>query len=95
MHTLYDARPVGVSSLLSIMDPHHGPKLYLIEPSGHAYGYFGCAIGKGKTIARTEIEKIKFSELSARDAVKEAVRMYVPTFALSKKLKFDVKVNIS
>lgn len=83
MHTLYDARPVGVSSLMGVLDPHHGPKLYLIEPSGHAYGYFGCAIGKGKTVARTEIEKIKFAELSARDAVKEAVRMYLSSTVLA------------
>lgn len=74
-HTLYDARPIGVSSVLAVMDPHHGPKLYMAEPSGQCFGYFGCAVGKGKTIARTEIEKIKFAEVSAREALKEAVRM--------------------
>ena len=40
-------------------------------------GYFGCAIGKGKQLARTEIEKLKLSELSCRDALKDVARMYV------------------
>jgi 20S proteasome alpha/beta subunit len=45
--------------------------------AGCGQGYFGCAIGKGKQLARTEIEKLKLTELSCRDALKEVARMYV------------------
>ena len=34
-------------------------------------------MGKGRQLAKTEIEKLKFSELTAREAVIEAARMYV------------------
>ena len=38
-------------------------------------GYFGCAVGKGRQLAKTEIEKLKLTHLTAREAVKEAARM--------------------
>jgi 20S proteasome subunit alpha 7 len=38
-------------------------------------GYHGAAIGKGRQLAKTELEKLKLSELSTREAVFEAARM--------------------
>jgi 20S proteasome subunit alpha 7 len=38
-------------------------------------GYNGAAVGKGQQLAKTELEKLNFSEMSTRDAVKEAARM--------------------
>jgi 20S proteasome subunit alpha 7 len=32
--------------------------LYMIEPNGAAYSYYGVAIGKGKQAAKTELEKL-------------------------------------
>jgi len=58
----------------------------MVEPSGVCYGYMGAAIGKGRTLARTELEKLKFSELTCREAVKEAARMYVPISLLDGRL---------
>lgn len=40
-------------------------------------GYRGAAVGKGRQLAKTELEKLKFDELSMREAVMEAARMYV------------------
>ena len=51
-------------------------------------GYFGCAIGKGKQQAKTEIEKLKLSELTCREAIKEVARMYVPCGPTKKKKWF-------
>ena len=59
--------------MIAIMDPE--PHLYMIDPSGTSFGYFGCAVGKGRTLAKTELEKLKLRELSCREAVKEAVKM--------------------
>jgi len=75
MYTLYaHMRPFGVSSILGGFDKS-GPQLYLIEPSGVSWGYFGCAAGKGKQAAKTELEKLKLSELTAREAVLEVARI--------------------
>lgn len=46
-------------------------------------GYYGCAVGKGKQAAKTEIEKLKFDELSIHDCVKHVARMYVFLWGLS------------
>jgi len=73
-HTRYsNLRPFGINTLLAIYDDTTGPKLHLIEPSGASQGYYGCAFGKGKTIARTEIEKL--GKITCRKAVNELVRM--------------------
>ncbi|RKO89709.1 nucleophile aminohydrolase [Blyttiomyces helicus] len=75
-YTLYSSmRPFGISTIVATYDLH-GPAMYMIEPSGVSYGYYGCAIGKGRQVAKTEIEKLKLTQLSAREAVKEAARMY-------------------
>ena len=47
-------------------------------------GYRGAAVGKGRQLAKTELEKLKFSELSMREAVMEAARMYVHPFSRSR-----------
>jgi len=75
MYTLYGSvRPFGCSVLLGCVDKQ-GPQLFMIEPSGISWGYFGCAIGKGSRTAKTELEKLKLSEMTAREAVKEAARI--------------------
>ncbi|KAA0197086.1 Proteasome endopeptidase complex [Fasciolopsis buskii] len=67
-------RPFGVSLLLGSYEKD-GPHLYVIEPSGLHFAYHGCAIGKAKQNATTEIEKLKPSELSAKDLVREAAKI--------------------
>jgi 20S proteasome subunit alpha 7 len=41
----------------------------------HQKGYNGAAVGKGRQLANTELEKLKLSELTTREAVFEAARM--------------------
>lgn len=53
-----------------------GPQLYLIEPSGLSWGYFGCAAGKAAAAARTQIEKLDLKNMKCKDAVVEAAKMY-------------------
>jgi 20S proteasome subunit alpha 7 len=40
-----------------------------------AKGYHGAAVGKGRQLAKAELEKLKLAELSTREAVFEAARM--------------------
>lgn len=37
-YTLYSAvRPFGIAAILASYDPHTGPEMYMIEPSGSSY----------------------------------------------------------
>ncbi|KAJ3149499.1 hypothetical protein HDU86_006903 [Geranomyces michiganensis] len=74
-YTLYSSvRPFGVSTIIGTVDKT-GPQMYMIEPSGIYYGFYGCAIGKGRQVAKTEIEKLKLSEMTCREVVKDAARI--------------------
>lgn len=80
-YTCYGSvRPFGVSSLVAGVDKT-GPRLFCVEPSGVFYGYRACAVGKGKALAKTELEKVVAKEadgaegISCREAVMEIARM--------------------
>lgn len=77
-HTLYSSvRPFGLGIIVAVLDPiENAPGLFMIEPSGLYYGYRGCATGKGKQVAKTELEKLKLDQLTCREAIQEAARMY-------------------
>jgi len=47
----------------------------MIEPSGVYWGYHGTAIGKGRQLARTEIEKLNLSEMTVEEGVEKAAEM--------------------
>lgn len=70
MHTLYwYLRPFGAQVMIANYDEQTGPQLYMIEPAGQVFKYFGCAVGQHKQGAKTELEKIKFDEITCREAV--------------------------
>lgn len=49
MNTIYASqRPFGTSVALATYDSIKGLGLYMIEPSGASYEYWGCASGRGK-----------------------------------------------
>ncbi|KAK4822541.1 hypothetical protein QYF61_015547 [Mycteria americana] len=75
-YTLYSAvRPFGCSFMLGSYDDDDGAQLYMIDPSGVSYGYWGCAIGKARQAAKTEIEKLQMKEMTCRDVVKEVAKI--------------------
>ncbi len=41
-------RPYGTSLILATHDLMRGPALWMIEPSGQMFQYYGCATGRGK-----------------------------------------------
>merc|ERR1719162_206055 len=68
-------RPFGCSIVVSGYDEDlKDHQLYMIEPNGHMFRYYGCAMGKGKQAAITEIEKNKFFEMTCRDAIKNMAK---------------------
>eukprot|EP01101_Sappina_pedata_P003727 TRINITY_DN1503_c0_g1_i1.p1 TRINITY_DN1503_c0_g1~~TRINITY_DN1503_c0_g1_i1.p1 ORF type:complete len:261 (-),score=114.71 TRINITY_DN1503_c0_g1_i1:129-872(-) len=75
MYTLYShVRPFGTTAILGGYDDN-GPQLYMIKPSGISWGYYGCAAGKGKTAAKTELEKLKLADMTCRQALVEVARI--------------------
>ena len=75
-YTLYSSvRPFGTISIMGLVD-RDGPHLYMLEPSGAYWGYRACAAGKGRQVAKSELEKLDMENMSTLQAVKEAARMY-------------------
>ena len=61
-------RPYGSTILMATYDKSQGPALHVIEPSGTSFRFYGAAVGKGRQLARNEIEKLKLSEMTCRCA---------------------------
>ncbi|TDL29695.1 20S proteasome subunit [Rickenella mellea] len=92
-YTLYSSvRPFGISTILAAVDKD-GPELFVVEPSGVHYGYNGAAVGKGRQLAKTELEKLKFSELSTREAVFEAARIIYLVHDDAKDKEFELEIS--
>jgi 20S proteasome subunit alpha 7 len=49
--------------------------LYCVEPSGVFHGYWGCAAGKAKQAAVTEIEKLSMKTMTCDELVKQAAKI--------------------
>ena len=75
---LYVIEPSGVYYVGACVKVKNSSSLCQHEKANQ--GYYGAAVGKGKQVAKTEIEKLKLSEMTVREAVKEAARMYVASF---------------
>ncbi|KAJ3991758.1 proteasome subunit alpha type-3 [Lentinula boryana] len=93
VYTLYSSvRPFGISTIIGGVD-QNGPSLFVIEPSGVFFGYHGAAVGKGRQLAKTELEKLKLSDLSMRQAVLEAARIIYLVHDDSKEKTFELEMS--
>jgi len=101
-YTLYSSvRPFGLSALVagwdSPADPSKAatgsPQLFCVEPSGVYWGYRGVAIGKGRQLAKTEIEKLKLDELTAEEALQEAARIIHLVHDEAKDKDFELELS--
>ena len=72
-----------------------GPGLYMIEPSGLYWGYYGAATGKGRQTAKAELEKLDLAggTLSLEDGVKEAARIIHVAHADNKDKEFELEMT--
>lgn len=91
--TLYSSvRPFGISTILFGLDDDLGPQIYLIEPSGAYWGYRGAALGKGRQLAKTEIEKLDLDTLTLDQAVNEAARIVYKCHDENKDKDFELEM---
>ena len=75
-----------------------GPYLYMIEPSGSYWGYYGAATGKGRQAAKAELEKLKLNpsddgSLSLEEGVKEAARIIYVAHEDNKDKEFELEMT--
>lgn len=92
-YTLYSSvRPFGISTILGAVDKD-GPSLYVVEPSGIFFGYNGAAVGKGRQLAKTELEKLNLGELTTREAVYEATRIIYLVHDDAKEKEFELELS--
>lgn len=93
-HTLYSSvRPFALTALLAGVDAEDGPQLFMVEPSGQYWGYRAAAAGKGRQVARNELEKLDFETLSVDDAVKDAARIIYIAHEDSKDKDFEMEMG--
>ena len=79
--------------MLGTWDSVNGSKLMEIDPSGTARGYYGCAVGKGKQNAKTELEKLNLSSMSCRQLVKEAAKVIYSVHDEVKDKHFELELS--
>ena len=83
MNTVYaQYRPFGSSMMLCCHDNMLGPSLWMIEPSGTCYQYYGCSSGRGRQMCRNEIEKTNFRELTVQQALPKVAKVLLPVWLL-------------
>ncbi|EIE77490.1 hypothetical protein G6F46_010078 [Rhizopus delemar] len=93
-YTLYSSvRPFGTSIIVATMTEKEQPSLYMIEPSGVYWGYRGCAVGKGKSVAKTEIEKLDLENMTVREAVNEITRIIYTCHDDVKDKEFELELS--
>ncbi|KAI9818196.1 MAG: hypothetical protein M1827_000821 [Pycnora praestabilis] len=72
-----------------------GPGLYMVEPSGLYWGYYGAATGKGRQSAKGELEKLDLASgtLSLEAGVKEAARIIYVAHEDTKDKSFELEMS--
>jgi len=92
-YTLYSAiRPYGCSIIMASYEDGE-PVMYTIDPSGVSYGYHGCATGKAKQSAKTEIEKLKLGTMSCKELTKEAAKIVYLVHDELKDKNFELELS--
>ncbi|KAJ9456514.1 Proteasome subunit alpha type-3 [Diplonema papillatum] len=88
--TISGYRPFGAALIIASY-ADDGPQLYLADPSGQRYSFHAVAIGKGKTLAKTELEKIDFSKISCREALDEIAKVLYAVHDDQKDKQFELE----
>jgi 20S proteasome subunit alpha 7 len=95
MSTVYASyRPFGTSLIFASRDHIKGLGLYMVEPSGSVYEYYGCASGRGKQLARNEIEKLNFRELTVDQALPHIAKILLKAQEEMKEKKQELELSV-
>lgn len=93
-YTLYSSiRPFGATVILGSWDKQDGAQMYSMGPSGVGHGYWGCAAGKAKSNAKTELEKLKMKDMTCAELIKEAARIIFMVHDEVKDKMFELELS--
>eukprot|EP01059_Diplonema_ambulator_P033646 TRINITY_DN7141_c0_g3_i1.p1 TRINITY_DN7141_c0_g3~~TRINITY_DN7141_c0_g3_i1.p1 ORF type:complete len:247 (+),score=91.48 TRINITY_DN7141_c0_g3_i1:55-795(+) len=84
-------RPFGAGLVMATYGDD-GPQLYLADPTGQRFSFNGCAIGKAKTLAKTELEKIDFKNITCKQAVSEIAKLLYTVHDFQKDKLFEIEL---
>lgn len=87
-------RPFGSSMIIAAHDQIKGFGLFMLEPSGTLYEYYGCASGRGKQLARNEIEKKNFKDMTVAEAVPLIAKILLKSQEEMKEKKQELELSI-
>jgi len=71
----------------------------MIDPSGTSYKYFGCAAGKGRQAAKTEMEKLALNKadpaenISVKEGVKQLAKIIYMLHEEGKDKPFELEMS--
>lgn len=88
----YGCRPLGVNILSAVNDTGVFT-LYVTDTSSKTREVYGYAIGKGAARAKTELEKIKISELSYEQMIDNSIRIMYRCFDPLKDKPFELEIG--
>ena len=95
MSTIYASfRPYGTSLVIACYDEMKGYGLFMVEPSGSCFEYYGCASGRGKQLARNEIEKKNFKEMTVEEALPFVAKILLKAQEEMKEKKQELEISI-
>lgn len=91
-------RPFGSTVIIASYDEDmKTPELYMVEPSGISFRYFGCAAGKGAQASKTELEKLinksGANGITSAEAVKELAKILYTIRDLSRDKPFEIEMG--
>ena len=95
MNTVYSyQRPYGASMIIATHDIMKGAALWMIEPSGSCFQYYGCAAGRGRQLARNEIEKGDFRNLTVEQALPKVAKLLLKSQDEMKEKKQELELSV-
>jgi len=93
-HTLYGSyRPFGTCAVVASYDTFDGYGLYMIEPSGQYFGYYGVAAGKGKQTAKSELDKRDFKNMTCKEALFYVAKMLHLCHEEFKEKRYELEIS--
>lgn len=90
----YGKRPYGTSCAVASYDKIHGYTLHMMEPSGECNQYYGCANGRGKQTARSELEKEDFLNITCEEALPKISIILIKSTEETKDKKRELEFSV-
>ena len=95
MNTVYSyQRPYGSAMVMCSHDIMKGPTLWMVEPNGSCFQYYGCAAGRGRQLARNEIEKGNFRDITVNEALPKVAKLLLKSQDEMKEKKQELELTV-